>query len=67
MRLRDKVVAITGSGSGLGRECALLFATEGAQVITSDVVQGRAENVAAEITSAGGEAFGVRADVRVEA
>ena len=26
MRLLDKVIAITGSGSGLGRECALLFA-----------------------------------------
>ena len=67
MRLHDKVVAITGSGSGLGRECALLFASEGAKVITSDYVHGRAEKVAAEVVSAGGEAFAIHADVRVEA
>jgi NAD(P)-dependent dehydrogenase (short-subunit alcohol dehydrogenase family) len=67
MRLQDKVVAITGSGSGLGRECALLFASEGAKIITSDYVQGRAEKVADDIVTAGGDAFGVHADVRVEA
>jgi len=67
MRLQDKVVAITGSGSGLGRECALLFASEGAKIITSDYVHGRAERVADEIIAAGGEAVGVNADVRVEA
>ncbi len=67
MRLHDKVVAITGSGSGLGRECALLFASEGAKVITSDYVHGRAEKVADEVGDAGGEAFAIHADVRVEA
>ena len=54
MRLQDKVVAITGSGSGLGRECALLFASEGAKIITSDYVHGRAEKVAGEVVAAGG-------------
>jgi NAD(P)-dependent dehydrogenase (short-subunit alcohol dehydrogenase family) len=67
MRLHDKVVAITGSGSGLGRECALLFASEGAKVVTSDVVPGRAEKVAGEVVAAGGDAVGVLADVRSEA
>lgn len=67
MRLQDKVVAITGSGSGLGRECALLFASEGAKIVTSDYVHGRAEKVADEIVAAGGEAVGLHADVRVEA
>ena len=67
MRLHDKVVTITGSGSGLGRECALLYASEGAKMITSDYVAGRAEKVAAEVVAAGGEAFAVHADVRVEA
>ena len=46
MRLQDKVIVITGSGSGLGRESALLFASEGATIVTSDVVAGRAQAVA---------------------
>lgn len=66
MRLRDKVIAITGSGSGLGREGALLFAEEGATVVTSDVVPGRAQAVAKEVEAAGGSAVAVDADVRVE-
>jgi NAD(P)-dependent dehydrogenase (short-subunit alcohol dehydrogenase family) len=41
MRLEDKVVVITGSGSGLGRQGALMFAAEGATVLTSDVVADR--------------------------
>jgi len=67
MRLQDKVVAITGSGSGLGRECALLFASEGAKIVTSDYVDGRAEKVAEQVRAAGGEAVAVPADVRAEA
>lgn len=67
MRLQDKVVTITGSGSGLGREGAMLFASEGAKIVTSDVVPGRAQKVAKEIEAAGGSALGIDADVRVEA
>lgn len=67
MRLKDKVITITGSGSGLGREAALLFATEGATVVTSDVVPGRAQAVAKEIIEAGGTAIALDADVREEA
>ncbi len=66
MRLKGKVIAITGSGSGLGREGARLFASEGARVVTSDVVAGRAQTVAKEIEADGGQAVGVDADVRDE-
>lgn len=67
MRLKDKVIAITGSGSGLGREASLLFATEGATLVVSDVVPGRAQAVAKEIVENGGTAIGIDADVRSEA
>jgi NAD(P)-dependent dehydrogenase (short-subunit alcohol dehydrogenase family) len=67
MRLEDKVVVITGSGSGLGREGALMFAAEGAMVFTSDLVPGRAQAVAKEVEAAGGTAIGIDADVREEA
>lgn len=66
MRLENKVVAITGSGSGLGREGALLFAREGATVVTSDIVPGRAKAVAEQTISAGGTASAIDADVRLE-
>lgn len=67
LRLADKVVVITGSGSGLGRDSALLFSAEGATIVTSDKVPGRAEAVAKEVEAAGGTASAVDADVRTEA
>ena len=35
-RIEGKVAIVTGAGSGIGRETALLFATEGARVVVSD-------------------------------
>ncbi len=66
MRLSDKVVVITGGGSGLGRECALLFSAEGAKVVVTDLSSKRSEKVASEVIDAGGEAVWMKADVRVE-
>jgi NAD(P)-dependent dehydrogenase (short-subunit alcohol dehydrogenase family) len=63
MRLKDKVTLITGSGSGIGRSSALLFAREGARVIVNDIARGKGEETVAEIQAAGGEAFFISADV----
>jgi NAD(P)-dependent dehydrogenase (short-subunit alcohol dehydrogenase family) len=57
---------ITGAGSGLGRESALLFAGEGAKLILAEVDADRAAAVEKEVTAQGGVATAVATDVSVE-
>jgi NAD(P)-dependent dehydrogenase (short-subunit alcohol dehydrogenase family) len=59
MRLKGKVVLITGAGSGIGRHSALLFAKEGARVVAVDVN----EQAAADTAKAIQGGLAVRADV----
>jgi NAD(P)-dependent dehydrogenase (short-subunit alcohol dehydrogenase family) len=63
MRLEDQVALITGGGSGIGRESALLFASEGAAVLVVDVMDGPGQETVAAIEEAGGQAQFVHADV----
>jgi NAD(P)-dependent dehydrogenase (short-subunit alcohol dehydrogenase family) len=58
-RLDGKVVVITGAGGGMGREAALVFSTEGAQVCAADIDLSAAEGTAAEAR----DAFAVGVDV----
>jgi len=63
--LTGKVVLVTGGGNGIGRDCALIAAREGAKVVVNDLggsltggdegSAGPAEAVAQEIRAAGGE------------
>jgi NAD(P)-dependent dehydrogenase (short-subunit alcohol dehydrogenase family) len=62
-RLDGKVSLITGAAGGMGRQAAGLFASEGAKVVLSDVIEEAGEQAAEEIRAAGGEAAFVRADV----
>jgi meso-butanediol dehydrogenase/(S,S)-butanediol dehydrogenase/diacetyl reductase len=50
--LTDKVVLITGGGSGIGAASARRFAAEGARVVVADIVAEAAQRIAAEIGSA---------------
>lgn len=63
MRVKDKVVIITGGGSGIGRETGILFAKEGAKVVIADVNEKAGAETVELIKNAGGEAFFARLDV----
>ena len=59
MRLKDKVALITGAGSGIGLQTALLFSEEGAAVVCVDVNENAARDAASKLK----RAIPVKADV----
>jgi NAD(P)-dependent dehydrogenase (short-subunit alcohol dehydrogenase family) len=63
MKLQNRSVVITGSGSGIGRACAIAFAKSGASVVVADLNLRAAEETVQQILSAGGKAFASEADV----
>ena len=63
MVLENKVVIITGAGSGIGAATASLFAEHGAKVIVSDLNMESAQGVVDGIKKAGGTSFAVQANV----
>ena len=67
MRFENRVVVITGGGSGIGRVMAERFAAEGARVVVADVVAERAAEAAAGLEQGGAQALGLHADATVAA
>ena len=66
MSFDGKVALVTGGTSGIGRETAIEFAKAGAKVVLAGRRQQEGEAVVDEITSSGGDAHFVRADVTQE-
>jgi meso-butanediol dehydrogenase / (S,S)-butanediol dehydrogenase / diacetyl reductase len=67
MLLANKIALITGTGAGIGRATALLFAQEGAKVVAQDVNAGAAEETVQLIKTAAGEAVPIGGDVAASA
>lgn len=72
-KLRDKVVFITGASRGIGREIALRFARDGANIIVAaktaeqhPTLEGTIYTVSKEIEEAGGTALPLQLDIRDE-
>ena len=59
----DRVILVTGSGSGIGRAIALAFAKSGHPVVVNDIVHEAGERVLSEIEAEGGEGLFIPADI----
>jgi 2,5-dichloro-2,5-cyclohexadiene-1,4-diol dehydrogenase 1 len=67
MKLQDKVIAVTGAASGIGRGIATVSARHGAKVVVADLNEEGGQETVSAIEQAGGEAVFVRVDVSSEA
>ncbi len=66
MKLKNKTAIITGGGNGIGRETALLFAREGANVVVVDVNTRAGKQTVKEIVDKKKKAVFCKADVSLE-
>jgi len=64
MRFKDRVAIITGAASGMGLLTGQCLAAEGARVLFTDVSEAGVSEAAAQVCEQGGEALGVKVDVR---
>lgn len=63
MDVKEKVVIVTGAGSGIGAATALMFGSLGAKVVASDIALDKVDAIAEEIRGMGSEAIAVQTDV----
>jgi 3-oxoacyl-[acyl-carrier protein] reductase len=66
MNLSTRIVIVTGSGQGIGREIALTLAEHGASVVINDINAATASEVAAEIEAKNQKGIAIAADVTVQ-
>lgn len=66
MKLKDKVVIVTGATSGIGEACALVFGKEGAKIVITGRSQTKLDNSLLKLQQQGIEALGVLADAALE-
>ena len=60
--LEKKVAIVTGAGSGIGRQIAIMYAAEGAKVVVSDISEKGGKETVSMILENGGEAIFIVAD-----
>jgi 3(or 17)beta-hydroxysteroid dehydrogenase len=65
-RLDDKVALLSGAARGIGGQTARRMAEAGAKVVIGDILEDKGQEIAKEITDAGGDARFVRLDVTRE-
>jgi len=67
VRFQGKTAIVTGSGRGIGKESALILASEGANVTINDIRSDLLEQTAAELRATGSRVLAIEADVTDEA
>ena len=64
MRLKEKAAIITGGGAGIGRELALGYAREGANVVVVDIDLESSKKVKSEIEKLGRKSLAISVDIK---
>ena len=63
MEFQDKIILVTGAGSGIGRVTAHAFAKEGGTVVISDINEKGGEETVTQITALGGKGIFIKSNV----